>query len=312
MELDEELVNSQIDTQVSFKPDGAVDSAGDCKVKRETDEAEQSVEELRAGYVMATVDADEAIDSSSSSSSEDDGDDKEPTPSRPEKAAKELHLEKTEENAASQELTATSSTMPKSTAASYLASTSIIDCDAMCRSDLAPTLRSFTPETCMEGKEEDYYDFTFWRMPLPEVDLDLDAVKDHSSGKSPACMTITPVEVQHDTDVPTQERDSGIKVHPFDTLLDGVHLLELRTDEEAGSDTALNKGAESVVDDVDETVANIGSTHVLGQHLKESTLTVVNGVVQGRGKHTSHISACRPGCVAWALPSWSACMVTVC
>ena len=47
----------------------------------------------------------------------------------------------------------------------------------------------------------------------------------------------------------------------------------------------VNTVNESTVEEaVVETVTNIGSTHVLGQHLKESTLTVVNGVVQGRGK----------------------------
>lgn len=28
-------------------------------------------------------------------------------------------------------------------------------------------------------------------------------------------------------------------------------------------------------------MTNIGSTHVLGQHLNESTMTVINGVVKG-------------------------------
>ena len=120
--------------------------------------------------------------------------------------------------------------------------------------------------------EEDFNDFTFWRTPLPDVNVDLDLVK-------------VKVEVQRD-------QDSGIEVDPLGSQLEGIHMGEPNRDG-SQEETTIHTASLNTVSDAPETVTNIGSTHVLGQHLNETTMTVVNGVVQGRGKHHSEqVSAC--------------------
>ncbi len=54
---------------------------------------------------------------------------------------------------------------------------------------------------------------------------------------------------------------------------------ESETDEDGGGVHVA--AVVSCAGEEEETVTNIGSTHVLGQHLSETTLTVINGVVKG-------------------------------
>ena len=93
----------------------------------------------------------------------------------------------------------------------------------------SPRRIATSPGVAVEVNEEDYYDFTFWRTPLPEVDLDLDSVKGKHGSKQR--VTITPVEVQ------TDQSESGMEVDSLSTQFDGVRLVELGA---TGSQVRLN------------------------------------------------------------------------
>ena len=137
---------------------------------------------------------------------------------------------------------------------------------------------------------EEYNNFQFWRTPLPEVDVDLELV----NGVPRAIKITTRLHENDNTvrtkqisvDVPTSDSQQVTEV--TDSLRD-IHLEGRESREEGSPDKEdsdedelmMHTASVSMVNDETETVTNIGSTHVLGQHLEESTMSIINGIVQG-------------------------------
>lgn len=102
----------------------------------------------------------------------------------------------------------------------------------------------------------DFNSFTFWRDPLPEVSLDLDITSDNQnvSLRTPMENECEPINSDHGSLSPASATnqlysETGVRIHTAN----------------------INTVSE-------ESVNNIGSTHVLGQNLNE----VMDGVVHGR------------------------------
>ena len=173
-------------------------------------------------------------------------------------------------------------------------------------------------------KSEDFSSFTYWRTPLPDIEVDLDIDKSKDA-------------VIHSCEKLQETREPGTDTKSLDSVTDKLSDLSLTLDEQETKnidtsaqnlsttsttviytdkeqnkcDTtssvkdACDKKANlsvfdfneeeeveisniklhvaSVAEDADHTeeVEHIGSTHVIGQHLNESTMSVINGVVKG-------------------------------
>ena len=115
---------------------------------------------------------------------------------------------------------------------------------------------------------ESFNSFQFWREPLPVIDLENDLQKSPEKRRPDSTQSNqqqSPILISHSAQDATLTTESAS--YSGDGLTEdslSVHMANLRSLEEHP-----------------EYVANIGSTHVLGQHVSETTMTVVNGVVQG-------------------------------
>ncbi|XP_064640265.1 serine/threonine-protein phosphatase 4 regulatory subunit 1-like isoform X2 [Lineus longissimus] len=147
----------------------------------------------------------------------------------------------------------------------------------------------------------DFNSFNFWRTPLPSIDLDFDLV----DGK-PQNITVKATAMDQRTN---QVYSTEMNVSVDDRSLSSRRTLEdintitkdLKDTHVASERSALvvpskpARGEEvtaaepvqihtasvsTVTDASEETVTHIGSTHVLGHQLSETTLTIVDGVVQ--------------------------------
>ena len=160
--------------------------------------------------------------------------------------------------------------------------------------------------------------FQFWRRPLPEVDVDLDLLQVASPAASSADAAVDEAaaektardEVQEaarnlslmvDTEEGTESAEEAtMDVSEVADAMNAAHIatqttsaansLELQdsdiiTELEGGvggkAYPQYHTASVITVSDKPETVENIGTTHVIGQHLNQQTMTVVNGVVQG-------------------------------
>ena len=157
--------------------------------------------------------------------------------------------------------------------------------------------------------------FQFWRRPLPEVDVDLDliqgapAVSGAVTATDEAAEKTARDEVQEaarnlslmvDTEEGTESAEEAtMDVSEVSDAMNAAHIATQTTSaanslELQDSDISELEGGVGgkaypqyhtasviTVSDKPETVENIGTTHVIGQHLNQQTMTVVNGVVQG-------------------------------
>ena len=126
---------------------------------------------------------------------------------------------------------------------------------------------------------EDFNSFTFWRDPLPEIDIDADL----SPSSQEAALRAAQARAQASRGTGAEGATGGERL---DEAAKAIEILSLNGSGEAADPGAVNTvHVASVVTAEaaeEETVTNIGSTHVLGQHPRETTMTVINGVVKGK------------------------------
>ncbi|KAK7505661.1 hypothetical protein BaRGS_00002932, partial [Batillaria attramentaria] len=122
--------------------------------------------------------------------------------------------------------------------------------------------------------------FQYWRSPLPEVDIDFDVING-----APANIHVV-AKVKDGEKHKVYKTHMDVVVSPSDTshsgsvtqVTDGSSVQ--RRDMELGGVTIHTASVSTVSDADEETVDNIGSTHVLGHSLGQPTLAVVDGVVK--------------------------------
>lgn len=149
-----------------------------------------------------------------------------------------------------------------------------------CEITLSPK-EPFTATTTTDGHVHIHYEsnninafssFNYWRPPLPDIDLDLDLV----NGK-PTNIHVT-AKVKDSTQCKVFSTEVDVSVTKNEEL---GNQVVVSSEEEQSGNVRIHTASVSTVSDESENVANIGSTHVIGQNINESTLAVVNGVVQG-------------------------------
>ena len=124
--------------------------------------------------------------------------------------------------------------------------------------------------------DQAFNSFHYWRDPLPAVDIELDLCETGSPGPQ----TFTAV---------SETSSSPERSHQRSLLQVAEQLAELNDDSSSDDEEdaiKIHTASVSMVTDTTETVANIGSTHVLGHQLNETTMSVVNGVLQDYGNNT--------------------------
>lgn len=144
--------------------------------------------------------------------------------------------------------------------------------------------------------DNNFNTFQYWRSPLPEVNIDFDIingqptnihvvakVKDEESKKVYASEMSVSISGSTTRSVADQVTDAFSDLALGDSIsMSSSASSSYITSEVEKSGVRIHTASVSTVSDVpDETVAHIGSTHVLGQHLGEQHLAVVGGVVQG-------------------------------
>ncbi|BFZ19203.1 hypothetical protein BsWGS_22242 [Bradybaena similaris] len=146
--------------------------------------------------------------------------------------------------------------------------------------------------------DNNFNTFQYWRSPLPEVNIDFDII----NGQPTNIHVVAKVKDDESRKVYASEMSvsiSGPSKNAIESVTDTLSSFTFG-DNMSSSTSSLTAQVEksgvrihtasvSTVSDVaDETVSNIGSTHVLGQHLGEQHLAIVDGVVQDLS--TSNIS----------------------
>ncbi|XP_013391161.1 serine/threonine-protein phosphatase 4 regulatory subunit 1-like isoform X1 [Lingula anatina] len=115
--------------------------------------------------------------------------------------------------------------------------------------------------------------FNYWRTPLPQLDLHLDIVEGKATNIHVTAKVVDPV--QHK--VFSSKMDVEVDSSPTPSS-SGDGDLELSDEGEVKIHTA---SVNLVSAEEPEETDYIGSMHVIGQNLNESTMAVINGVVQG-------------------------------
>ena len=133
--------------------------------------------------------------------------------------------------------------------------------------------------------DNNFNTFQYWRSPLPEVNIDFDIingqptnihvvakVKDEEANKVYA--SAMNVNILSDSSSSAQK----------DTILESNSTSSnmIQSDSEKSGVRIHTASVSTVSEGPNETVSNIGSTHVLGQNLGQQHLAIVDGVVQGR------------------------------
>ena len=159
--------------------------------------------------------------------------------------------------------------------------------------DNLPSSDGDAKEMCTATEKEpteEFNSFLYWRMPLPDVDITVAATDDTSAVTE---STTAPDECHDETATKTQSEETiGECSNEMDReLSENVASLEIGT---SSSDTTEVKDATeptgvvvhtasliTTEEEPTETVAHFGTTHVLGEHVGELAMKVVDGVVQG-------------------------------
>jgi len=124
--------------------------------------------------------------------------------------------------------------------------------------------------------DNNFNTFQYWRSPLPMVKIDLDII----NGQPSNIHVVSKVEDSNKvySSEMSVNISSGAKSHRPNPSVTSMSSSSSVTQ---GSGVRIHTASVSTVSDApDETVANIGSTHVLGQHLGQQHLAIVDGVVQ--------------------------------
>ncbi|PVD20606.1 hypothetical protein C0Q70_18762 [Pomacea canaliculata] len=127
---------------------------------------------------------------------------------------------------------------------------------------------------------DNFNTFQYWRQPLPEVDIDFDLI----NGAPANIHVVAKVKDEdkhkvYSTHVDVIMTSNTVAGSPLSQLPHDVGSVQRKEIELSG--VKIHTASVSTVSDADEeTVSNIGSTHVLGQNMGEPTLAVVDGVVQ--------------------------------
>jgi len=144
---------------------------------------------------------------------------------------------------------------------------------------------------------EEFNSFLYWRTPLPDVDITVAATDDDTSAVTRS--TTVPDELHDETATKTQsEVTVGECSNDTDReLSENAARLEIGT---SSSDATVVKDATeptgvvvhtasliTTEEEPTETVAHFGTTHVLGEHVGELAMKVVDGVVQGESTNVS-------------------------
>ena len=131
---------------------------------------------------------------------------------------------------------------------------------------------------------EEYNSFLYWRTPLPDVDIAIAApvVPQHTAKSAPAL---------HDAHERTAAKSqSSVTVGDIASeLSENLAGVDIGM---SGGDVAQSKDTDDTIvvhtaslitteEEPTEMVAHFGTTHVLGEHVGESSMKVIDGVVQG-------------------------------
>ena len=151
--------------------------------------------------------------------------------------------------------------------------------------------------------DNNFNTFQYWRSPLPEVNIDFDIingqptnihvvakVNDDESNKVYA--SEMNVSISDSSSLVASSSSGGVVTTPTSSpsssdsrsssLVSSVMSSHAMSDIEKSGVRIHTASVSTVSDAAEETVAHIGSTHVLGQHLGEQHLAIVDGIVQGK------------------------------
>lgn len=126
----------------------------------------------------------------------------------------------------------------------------------------------------------EFNSFVYWRTPLPAVNVDLDVVQERlknenlsatvtNEGKNYANVAASNNELS-DSEKSLMETLSDMQI---ESSADDLQILLEQED-----DVLIHTASVNTVSDTHETVDNIGSTHVLGHQLNESSMTMLDGI----------------------------------
>lgn len=137
---------------------------------------------------------------------------------------------------------------------------------------------------------EDFNSFWYWRTPLPEIGLDaIENIENNSSdihiglsnSNGSAVSGLNSDGTSSDSLENKLNADSGLDLEELQLELGDNSTSEGNKDSSSESDKFYTASVSTFAEE-GETVDNIGSTHVIGQNLNETTMTVIDGIVQGK------------------------------
>ncbi|RUS92186.1 hypothetical protein EGW08_000039, partial [Elysia chlorotica] len=144
--------------------------------------------------------------------------------------------------------------------------------------------------------DNNFNTFQYWRSPLPEVNIDFDIIngqptnihvvakmKDDDSNKvyaSEMNVSISDSSSSATSCGSLVPDSSSSGTSPLDSRSSSLTSSHALSQIEKGGVRIHTASVSTVNDAAEETVAHIGSTHVLGHHLGEQHLTIVDGIVQ--------------------------------
>lgn len=139
---------------------------------------------------------------------------------------------------------------------------------------------SISPTQCDNNdQEEDFNSFQYWRLPLPEIDTSL--TEEHKTEDNQLCSVYAR---EFDTELTTSSHDGNSDFNDFD--VENRNVKNGNTDSgmiehENIEDPQIMTAAVCTLHEMTETVDNIGSTHVIGDQLKELTLQNNGNTIHG-------------------------------
>ena len=126
--------------------------------------------------------------------------------------------------------------------------------------------------------DNNYNTFQYWRSPLPEVNIDFDII----NGQPSNIHVVAKVQDEDSKKVYSSEMNVNISTDGSSQASCSGASSSVIQSETENSGVRIHTASVSTVSDApNEMVSNIGSTHVLGQHLGQQHLAIVDGVVQG-------------------------------
>lgn len=153
---------------------------------------------------------------------------------------------------------------------------------------------SDTTEACIvnEKKEDtkEFNSFLYWRTPLPEVDVTITTPVVPPQGVAKSMTALddihndqTATKTQSATIVGDGEagRDLAANLASLDIGMSGGDAPQLKDAAKPPNVVVHTASLITTEEEPTETVAHFGTTHVLGEHVGELAMKVIDGVVQG-------------------------------